>query len=128
MARKPKKVKFDGTIHWFSIAFAASELGTTQQKLAARGLDGELQYEPDKFGMPAWFQEPEIAALKKARGETLEAKSAKRSPRAKTAKQQEAEWAKMSAAHAQTPRDGPFLALHLRLTLPLEDPKKPEKG
>jgi hypothetical protein len=126
MARQPKLVRFDGNIHWFSLAHAASLLRTTRRKLASRAVAGEFKFEPDKLGLPEWLPEPEITA---ARGAKLAAEKAKmdHKPRPKTAKQLEAEWAKISAKSASTPRDSAFTLHHLRLTLPREDPEKDPK-
>lgn len=126
MARNPKLVRFDGEIHWFSLAHAASLLRTTRRKLSERAMAGEFRYEGDKFGMPSWIPEPEITAIRAAK---LKAESAKPEgkPRAKTAKQMENEWARISAANAKEPRDGPFLEHHLRLTLPDERRIKPKR-
>ena len=122
---KAQPVRFDGIEHWLSLARAAEELGSTKRKVASRAAAGELRAEGfDKYGMPLWIAAAEVIALRLANKEKARAKAQKARPRTKSAKQQEREWAAESASRAYAPRDGPFVDMHLRLTLP--DPARPK--
>ena len=116
-------VRFDGVAHWFSIDRAAALIGTTVPKLDARARAGEFTFEGDEDGNPCWFRQADVTALHVAKRQAERTK-AKRPPRPKTAAQLEAEWARISEANAPIRRDGPFVDLHLRLTLP-NPAKKP---
>jgi hypothetical protein len=121
VARKLLAARFDGKVRWFTLAYAAAALNTTKRELAARVLAGEFRFqEYDRFGAPMWVGEAEVTAARTAIQAPMRGKPAIRKPRQKSPRQQEAEWAKISAANAKKVRDGPFLDLHLRMTLPEE--------
>jgi len=127
MVRKLPSTHFDNGVHWFTLATAASLLGTIPRKLAERVLAGEFRFkEYDPFGSPLWIAEPDVVAARAAKEAAARAKATTSKPRKKTPKQQEAEWTRMSATAAKPLRDGPFPKSHLRLTLP--DPKKPKQA
>ena len=128
MPSKAKPVPFDGETHWISVARVAQLLGTTKPKIQARALAGEFRFKDDRYGQPNLIAEVDIAPLRAAK---LAAGSAKpvSKPRTKSPRQQEAEWANMSARNASERRTGGmFQEHHLRMTLPNEktrnvDPK-----
>lgn len=119
-------VRFDGAEHWFSIDRAAALIGSTAPKLDARARAGEFGFEADDDGNPCWFRQTEITPLHLAKLQAARAK-AKRPPRRKTLAQLEAEWAHIAEANDRARRDGPFLNLHLRTTLP-NPSAKPRKA
>ncbi|WBX86237.1 hypothetical protein [Sphingosinicella microcystinivorans] len=126
MAKKPPSVKFDGTAHWFRLPYAASLTGITKPQLSRMALAGELAFEADRYGRPLWFVASEIQTLQKTFTKAGAAKTvAKTKP--KTPRQLEAEWARMSAKRDAGRRDGPFLNMHLRLTLPRDKPGKKDE-
>ena len=124
---KQKDVKFDGEAHWFSLPRAAALAGMTKPELTRRALAGELAYQEDRYGRPAWFAAPEIIALQTAAKEVERTKMQRQEsqkPRQKTPRQLEAEWARISRDRDEQRRDGPFLDAHLRQTLPSEEPQR----
>jgi hypothetical protein len=127
MARKPNLVKFEGGIHWLTIKLAAEKSGLTKPELTRRALAGDLRFLPDSYGMPEWFAEPDIDPLRKAFLEK-EIVRKEKSPRKKSLKQLEREWA-AGPKHNEMPmqRIGP-VALHLEKVMLREIEAKRKKG
>jgi hypothetical protein len=125
MAKKLPPPPKDGLI-WLDIPAAASRLGTTRRKIMERAWAGEFRFQDDGNGMPIRVADADIAPLRAAKL-TAEREKIQAKPRAKTATQQEAEWAKLSADRARaSPRGGAFTEHHLRMTLPFPELKKPD--
>ncbi|MDB5575439.1 MAG: hypothetical protein JWR80_615 [Bradyrhizobium sp.] len=120
MARKPNPAAFDGETHWLGVSAVAGLLGTTNRKIIERALAGEFRFKEDRFGLPGYVAEVDIAPLRAAKFVADRAKKPP-APRQKTPRQLEAAWAKISAENAKAPRDGPFTTAHLRHTLPASD-------
>ena len=122
MAKRKPDVKFEDHMHWLALPLAAKRIGVTKRQLQAMAGEGKAKFQPDGLGQPWWFAESDIAALRKDFLTAEREREAKRKPRSKTAKQLEAEWARQAKANQKELRDGPFLDVHLKLTLPQDDP------
>ena len=91
MPKQPKLVKQDADGIWLAAPLAAEKSGLSKPELARRALVGTLRYHADQFGKPAWYAEPQIMELAKARLETERTKP-KRPKRPPSDKQIEARY------------------------------------
>ncbi len=120
MAKQRDNVWFDGKRHWFSVVYAASVSRLSRPEIVRRALAGQYAYQEDKFGRPLWIESAPLLELQII-AQKLEAEKRERlkisTPKPKTAKQQEAAWARMSVQNAKTPRDGSLTAHRIRATI-----------
>jgi hypothetical protein len=115
VARKAR-VKLEAGEHWFSLGYAAALLGTTQKKLRERAVAGEFKSQEDAHGLPAWLREREIAA---ERSKLIPRERARRprAPRAESASQMEAQWARQSLENQSRYRRGGAVSAHFEKVL-----------
>lgn len=105
MAKQGKLVRQDSDGIWLAASLASEKSGLTKPELVRRALADELAFQPDRNGKPAWYAEPQIAALARDRYEAELAQAAK-PKRPLTDAQLEAQYARQWKAQAKTARYG----------------------
>lgn len=67
MSKQGKLVRQDGSGIWLAASLAAQKTGLTKPEFIRRADAGQLAFQVDRNGNPAWFSEPEITALSRER-------------------------------------------------------------